>query len=466
VPASAAADIVVIGAGIAGLTAAWEVARLGRTPVLLEQDPRPGGVILTERVDGFVIDAGPDSLLVQKPAAVALCRELGLGDRLQPTLTPRTAFVVRRGELVPMPEASVLGIPTTVWPFVKTRLFSLPAKAGMALEVLRPRGPEARDESIGSFMRRRFGREAVEYLADPLLAGIHAGDVERLSMHALFPRLIEAERTFGSVLRGFRAMRRPSSQDGAFVSLPGGIGELVDAIVARLPPGTLRCGARVIGIEGRGPFAVALASGEAFDARAVIVATPGYSAASMLEGVDAGLASRYREVPYVSTATVVFGLRREQVGRTLAGSGFLIPRAERRALMAVTWVSSKWPGRAPEGSVLLRAFVGGAYDQAFLDRTDQQIADAAFDELASWLHIAGRPGLTRLYRWPRANAQHEVGHLARVADMDARLTKLPGLFVTGSGFRGTGIPDCIADARKTAAQAVEFLSSQESLAIP
>jgi oxygen-dependent protoporphyrinogen oxidase len=462
VPASAAADVVVIGAGIAGLTAAWEVARLGRTPVLLEQDPRPGGLILTECVDGFVIDAGPDSLLVQKPAAVTLCRELGLGERLQPTLTPRTAFVVRRGELVPLPEASVLGIPTAVGPFVKTRLFSLPAKAGMALEVLRPRRAEVGDESIGSFMRRRFGREAVEYLADPLLAGIHAGDVERLSMHALFPRLIEAERTFGSVLRALRATRGPSSPDGAFVSLPGGIGELVEALVSRLPPGTLRCGARVIGVDGRGPFSVALASGAALEARAVIVATPGYSAADMLEGVDARLASRYREVPYVSTATVVFGLRQEQVRRTLAGSGFLIPRPERRALMAVTWVSSKWPGRAPEGSVLLRAFVGGAYDQAFLERTDQEIADVAFAELAARLEIAGRPGLTRLYRWPRANAQHEVGHLARVADMDARLTKLPGLFVTGSGFRGTGIPDCIADARKTASRAVAFLSESEA----
>jgi oxygen-dependent protoporphyrinogen oxidase len=331
----------------------------------------------------------------------------------------------------------------------------------MALEVLRPRATEGEDESIGGFMRRRFGREAVEYLADPLLAGIHAGDVERLSMNALFPRVIEAERTFGSVVRAFRAMRGQSHPDGAFVSLPGGIGELVGALAARLPSGTLRCGARVTGIQGRGPFAVSLASGAAIDARSVIVAAPGFAAADVLEGVDAGLAARYREVPYTSTATLVFGLRGEQVRRTPPGSGFLIPRPERRALMAVTCVSSKWPGRTPRGAVLLRAFVGGAYDEGFLEHSDREMAAIAFGELAARLDIAGSPELTRIYRWPRANAQHEVGHLARVADMDARLTKLPGLYITGSGFRGTGIPDCIADARNTAARAVEFLSTQE-----
>ncbi len=450
-------DVVVIGAGIAGLAAAWELTCRSRAPLVLEQSPRPGGVILTERLDGFVIDAGPDALLVQKPAALALCRELGLGGRLLPTLAPRTAFIVRRGQLVPLPEASVLGIPTSLGPFVTTRLFSWPAKARMALEVMRPPRPHDEDESIGSFMRRRFGQEAVEYLADPLLAGIHAGHVERLSIGALFPRLLEAERTRGSVIRAFRAMRVPPSPDGAFMSLPGGVGELVDAVVARLAAGTLRCGERVAHVEGRGPFTVTLASGPILDARSVIVATPAWSAADILERVDFQLASRYREVPYVSTATVAFGLGREQVQRPLAGAGFLVPRPERRTLMAVTWVSSKWPGRAPAGSVLLRAFVGGAYDEGVLEHTDQQIAESAFEELATRLDIAGRPRLARVYRWPRASAQHEVGHQARVAEIDARLMVLPGLFLTGSGLRGTGIPDCVADGRATGARAARFL---------
>jgi len=447
-------DIVVIGGGIAGLSAAWELVQRGQRPVVIEQDARAGGVIRTEHVEGFVIDGGPDALLVQKPAAINLCRELGLGGRLIPTLTPRTAFVLRAGRLVPLPAASFLGIPIRLAPFISTRLFSWPGKLRIALEVGIPRRADTdADESIGSFMRRRFGQEAVTYLAEPLLAGIHAGDVERLSMRALFPRLLDAEQSRGSVIRSLRAMRLPPAPDGAFMSLPHGIGELVDTLVARLPADTIRLNTRVTRIEGRGPFTVTLGSGDTLHARILIVAVPAWTARSILEPVDAELAGLCGQVHYASSATVAVGFRREQVTHPLEGSGFVVPRAERRAVMAATWTSSKWPHRAPAGTVLMRGFLGGAHDPNVLQQDDPALVRAVLDELVPLLGISGDPLLTRVYRWPRASAQHEVGHLTRMAAIDARLAAYRGLFVTGSGFRGSGIPDCVADGRATGTRA-------------
>jgi oxygen-dependent protoporphyrinogen oxidase len=451
-------DVVIVGGGIAGLSAAWELIRCGRRPLLLEQSTRVGGVIRTDTIEGFTIDAGPDALLTQKPAAIALCRELGLGDRLFPTLTPRTAFVVRGRSLVPLPEASVLGIPTAVRPFVTTRLFSWSGKLRMAFEAVVPPRRDDRDESIGSFMQRRFGEEAVTYLAEPLLAGIHAGDVNRLSMRASFPRLVEAEKTRGSVLRALASTRSASSSEGAFMSLPGGVEELVRALVVRFPDGTIRCSSAVVGIDGRGPYSVRLSNGDSIAAGAVILAAPAWAAAEMLTRVDPALARLAGGVRYLSSATVAIGLQRDQVGHPLAGSGFVVPRVERHVLMAGSWVSSKWPQRAPHGFVLLRGFVGGASDEGVLARSDEAIADAVFSEFAALLKISGPPTLTRVYRWMRANPQHDVGHLDRIAAIDRLLESLPGLYVTGSGFRGTGIPDCVADGRAMAGKAHSFLS--------
>src|SRR5262245_43124941 len=234
-------DVVIVGGGIAGLATAYELARRNVPFVLLESGTRAGGVILSEEVDGFTIDAGPDSLLVQKPDGIRLCEELGLEERLVPTNPPRLAFVLREGALHPLPAASVLGIPTRVGPFVKTRLFTLAGKARMGIEILVPRRTDVADESIGSFVTRRFGSEATAYLAEPLLAGIHAGDVDRLSVRALFPRFMEAERTHGSLIRAFRASaRRETPSGGAFRSLPGGLSEMVRALVASVPSGSIR----------------------------------------------------------------------------------------------------------------------------------------------------------------------------------------------------------------------------------
>jgi oxygen-dependent protoporphyrinogen oxidase len=449
-------DVVVIGAGISGLAAAWELKQRGLQPLVVEQNGRAGGVIVSERVDGYVIDGGPDSLLVQKPAAVELCRELGLGDRLFSTLPPRTAFVVRGGKLVELPEASFLGLPTRIGPFIQTPLFSLRGKLRMAAELLRPRGRQI-DESIGSFMRRRFGREVVDYLAEPLLAGIHAGDVEQLSIRSLFPRLVALEEADGSVLRGLTksAASTTPTTGGAFVSLPTGIAELPEALVKALGPDTIRFNTRVMQVSGASPYKLTLDTDASVYAHRVIVTVPAWSAASIFRSLDVTLAHLCADIPYASSATVAFGLRRDQISHPLSGTGFVVPRVERNALMAGTWVSSKWPHRAPEGRALLRGFLGGATDPGMLDRSDDALAATAFDELRRLLGISGSPSLTRVFRWPRATPQYIVGHARRVGQIEQRLAALPGLFVTGSGYRGTGIPDCIADARLTAAALVD-----------
>jgi oxygen-dependent protoporphyrinogen oxidase len=449
-------DVVIIGAGISGLAAAWELKKRGLRPLILEQSGRAGGVIVTDRIDGFVIDGGPDSILVQKPAAIELCRELGIGDRLFPTLPPRTAFVVRHGRLTQLPEASFLGLPTKLGPFITSGLFSPAGKLRMATEVVRPaRSAGQGDESIGSFIGRRFGREAVDYLAEPLLAGIHAGDVDQLSIQSLFPRLVALEQTHGSVLRGVSAAMPHTSKSstGAFVSLPTGVGELPETLARALGPEVVRYNTRVVQISGASPYKLTLDTDASIYTPRVIVTVPGWAAASMFNSLDMRLARLCAEIPYASSATVFFALRREQIAHPLNGSGFVVPRVERKALLAATWVTSKWPQRAPEGYALLRCFLGGATNPGILDRADDSLAAAAFDELSTLLGITGQPSFTRIYRWHRATPQYVVGHANRVREIEQRLAALPGLYVTGSAYRGTGLPDCIADGRATAAAA-------------
>jgi oxygen-dependent protoporphyrinogen oxidase len=450
-------NVAVVGGGITGLAAAYELQKRGISARVLEASARLGGVIRSDRFDGWVIDAGPDSLLVQKPAAVSLCRELGLGERLISTRPPRTAFVLRDGQLRPLTEGSFLGFPLSVGALARSSLFTWAGKLRMAAEIAIPRR-DVDDESIASFVRRRFGEEAADYLAEPLLAGIHAGDADKLSIRALFPRLPDAERDAGSVLRSMRRLHLKPSAQGAFVSLPGGVGELVDALAAALAPGTVRVDSPVTNIRFDTRFILESPAGSV-EARAVIVSAPAYTAAPLLRGFDANLAALCDAVPYASTATVALGYRRSEIRHPLTGTGFVVPRVEQWPLLAATWASSKWPGRAPAGCALLRAFLGGGRDPDRLDQSDADLIETAREALTEILGIEGEPLMTRLYRFPRQSPQYEVGHLSRVAAIDQHVARIPGLFVAGSGFRAIGIPDCIADGRDTAARAVEYLGS-------
>jgi len=452
-------EVVVIGGGIAGLAATYELRRRGVNVLLVESGERLGGVIRTDRFDGWVIDGGPDALLTQKRAAIALCGELGLTDRLVSTLMPRTAYVLRGERLHPIPEGSFLGFPVRARALAASSLFSLGGKLRMACEVVVPRSDDDEDESIASFVRRRFGQEAVDYLAEPLLAGIHAGDVEHLSIRALFPRLVDAERQSGSIIRAFRALRMRPSTQGAFVSLPGGLGELVDALVGAIPADTVMTGARITDLRHAGTFMLDTPRGQV-GARAVILAVPAYAAGGILRGVHTGLAGLCEEVSYASTATVAFGYERNQISHPMRGSGFVVPRIERSPLLAATWVTSKWPHRAPEGHAVIRAFLGGGRDPHRLDQEDGELIELARAAVTEVMGISGPPLFSRLYRWTRQSPQYEVGHVRRVAAIDEHLARFPGLFVTGSGFRAIGIPDCIADGRATAERAARFVAAR------
>jgi oxygen-dependent protoporphyrinogen oxidase len=452
-------DVAIVGGGIAGLSAAHALHRLGVSYRVLEGSPRLGGLIRTEREGGFVMEAGPDAILAQKPEAVALARELGLGDRLIPTNPARkTVFVLHRGALRPLPDGMTLGVPTRILPMVATRLFSWPAKLRMATEVrLRPRA-DAGDESIASFLGRHFGREAVERIGEPLLAGIHAGDPDRLSMLSAFPRFVEMEQKHGSLIRAMWKAPRPSS--AAFVSFPGGLQELADAVAARVrPSASVGHPVRAVRPVASG-WEIESAGGEGLAAKALILAVPAQAAARLLASVDAGLAGALGAFRSVSTAVVYLGYRRADVAHSLDGYGVVIPRGEGLHASAFGFVSTKFPGRAPEGHVLLRVFLGGARDPDILDEDDDALADRAAGECAPVLGVRGAPVLARVFRWPQATPQMEVGHAARMATIDAQVDARRGLYLTGAGMRGTGIPDVVGDGQRQAVRAAGWLAGR------
>jgi protoporphyrinogen/coproporphyrinogen III oxidase len=395
-------------------------------------------------------------VLAQKRAGVELIRELGLGDQILEVRQPAGAFVLRGRQLYKLPSPSLLGIPLTWRALAQYDLLPWPARVRMALEPFVPPRRSHDDESIGSFFRRRFGAATVDLIAQPLLGGIHAGDIEHLSMRALFPRLLDAEQADGHVLKMNQpprrnAQRQPSHavrQEAGFRSLRNGMETLVHALETSLPPGSVRFASAAQRIESTSNGWRVTSAEEAFEAPAVIVAAPAFVAAQLFSGIDAEAARLCHEVPYVSTASIALVWPRDAIAHPLTGTGFVVARRQSDVrITACTWVSSKWEHRAPDRFALLRAFIGGAHDPHVVDLEDEELARIARADLGRVLGIQAPPALTRVYRWRRAGAQHNVGQRARMEALDQCLAKYPGLLVAGSGFRSVGIPDCIADAR-------------------
>jgi protoporphyrinogen/coproporphyrinogen III oxidase len=455
-------DVVVVGGGISGLTAAYRLAQKGIPFRLLEASPRLGGVVRTEIRDGFLLEGGPDALLAQKPQGLALCRELGLGPRLVPTNPEkRSVFVLHRGRLHPLPEGMVLAVPTRIGPVLRSGLFSWRGKMRMGLDLVRPARKETGDESIAAFLRRRFGQEAVDRLGEPLLAGIHAGDPERLSIRASFPRFADLEKRYGSLIRGLWTSVPPSKPGSSgFYSLSGGLVELVEGLASRLPSSAISTETPVASLERPDGAAFRIgAGGEELAARAVILAVPPNRSASLARGLSASLAQGLGEIRASTTATVCLGFRKEHVENELAGYGLIVPVTEGLRTLACSFFSTKFPGRAPEGSVLLRGFLGGTRDPRILDLDDDTLTGLVVREMTPVLGIRGAPVMSRVFRWPGGTPQLEVGHMERAAAMDAQLQAIPGLFVAGAGHRVTGIPDCIAQGSAAAAEAAAFLGA-------
>ena len=476
--------VVVVGGGIAGLTAALELAEGGAAVTVVESADRFGGKIATSRVDGLVVEAGADSFLAGKPAGLALCGRLGIADRLvnsQPD--DRRTFVWSRGRLRELPEGLILGSPARAWSLLRSGLLSPVGAARLVADVAVPRrkpaagdGPDragTTEETVAGFFTRRLGPEAYTRVVEPLLAGIHAGDAARLSLPATFPRFVEMEDRHGGLVRAALAgrIRNPLRRNGnrnsgssvgavpegrtPFVSFPTGMSELVEALVSRLLVlgVELRTGQAVAGIRAvEGGYEVVLDGGGALPAAAVVLAPPAPVAAGLVRNLCPAAAAGLEEIEHASTATVSLAYRADGIGTAPAGYGFVVPRAEGRHLLAGTWGSNKWPGRAPAGLVVLRGYVGGVGREAVLEADDDGLVHLVRAELGALAGIRGTPVHSEVHRYPAGMPQYTVGHAGRVGRIREALAGCPGLAVTGAAYGGVGIPDCIADALATARQ--------------
>jgi len=467
----ATVPIAIVGGGIAGLSTAWYVQQQGVPYVVLEQGERWGGKILTEQVAGFgdapfVVEGGPDSFITQKPWAQQLANEIGLADRLVGTNERlRQTYVVHKGKPVPLPDGVLMIVPTKFKPFVFSRLISPWGKLRMGMDLFIPRRQDDEDETLADFVRRRLGSEALDKIAEPLMSGIYNAEAERQSLLATFPRFRELEKSYGSLTKGMLAAQRarkssaapPAGIPGnrpltAFVSFRDGSGELVNGLVASLS-GDLRLNTGVERIERTpGGYLLYLNDGATVAAQAVILAIPSFAAAALVQPMAPAAAQLLTAIRYVSTGTISLAYRLSDVRNPLHGYGLVVPSSERRPINAVTLNSVKFEQRAPQGCLLLRAFFGGSRSPQSMELDDTTLCAAVRSELRSLLGIDAEPLFYRIYRWHRANPQYDVGHLARVAAIEAALPA--GLWVTGSPYRGVGIPDCVKQAKETVGSAL------------
>lgn len=467
--------VVIIGGGITGLAAAYHLQKQSRAAgvslryTLVERDERLGGKIVTDYsgdAGECVVEGGPDSFVARKPWAVDLVRELGLGDAVIGANQARhSTYVLRHGRLTPLPAGLGMIAPTQWLPFLRSPLFSSRGKLRVALEQFIPARRDAADETLAHFVRRRFGQEALDLLGEPLLAAIHSGVADQQSMLATFPNFRAMEREHGSITRAARRQAAKTRQNGApnaaFVSLRGGIGTLVDALVARLD-GPLLTGRAVTALEpgdDAESYGVRLDDGTVLHADALIVTTPAYVAAELVDPLNAKLAQTLCEIPYVSTGTITLAYRRSEVGTPLDGFGVVIPRREGRRINACTMSSLKFPHRAPDDSLLVRVFVGGTNRPDLLDLDDDALCDVVREELRDVLGITAAPMWSRVYRWWNANPQYNLGHLERVERIAALCP--PGLLLSGSAYRGVGIPDCVRQAQEAAEQIFMYTQTHQ-----
>lgn len=460
--------VAIIGGGISGLSAAFHLERARRDGadiryMLFESSDRLGGVMRTERVEGCLIEAGPDSFLSEKQSAAELCRELGIADQLVGSNDAhRGTYILVKGSLVEMPDGLQFMVPTKLWPTVMTSLFSWGTKLRMAREFFARPHTANGDESAAAFVERHFGPEVVDRLADPLLAGVYGGSAERLSVRAVLPRFLDMEAKCGSLSRAMLAAMKKRSSNGArpiFTSMKDGMQQLVDAVIAQLDPSTLRTSTRIkaLGREG-GEWVVLRQDSTEHRFDRVIVATPGYIAAELLRSVELRLATVLGETAYSSSVTVALGYATAgfdgRGGKREDGFGFLVPRSEGKRLLACTFVHNKFPHRAPEDRLLLRVFLGGSHDPAVLEIPDEEILRIVCVELRQILGLTAEPLFSRIYRWERSMAQYEVGHLERVAEIERLRAALPGLALAGNAYHGIGVPDCIKSGLDAAAEAL------------
>jgi oxygen-dependent protoporphyrinogen oxidase len=448
--------IVIVGGGIAGLAAAfYAIKNLPDAQItLIESSDRWGGKITTDRVafdDGrFIIEGGPDTFLATKPYATALCKELGIGDRLHGTNPQKkNTYVLSKGRLLPLPDGLAMMIPTNVQAILKSGLVSWFSKARMGFDFVIPAKRVNGDESLGAFVSRRLGREAYENLIEPLMSGIYAGDGDQLSLASTFPYLRDLEIKYGSLARGALQMRKQSNgkavqgSRSAFLTPTTGLAEIVEALVESLASKVdLHLATKALRItNSKSAYQVELENGSTVEADGLILATPAYISGMLLDSIDPAIASALQSINYASTATVSLAYRQDDLPRDLDGYGYVIPRREGRKALACTWTSTKFPHRAPEGYALIRVFVGRAGQD--IPWNENELLDLAKEELKLTLQITSEPLLQRVFMWDKAMPQYNLGHPEILKQIDTALEKHPGLALAGNGYRGIGIPDCI-----------------------
>ncbi len=463
--------IVVVGGGVTGLATIYYLRQaLGSQSetmriTLMERGGRLGGKLLTEQAGGFLLDGGPDCFLTRKPWALELCRELGLDDSLLDTNeAQREVYVLNKGRLHALPEGVMLIVPTRFLPFALSPLISIPGKLRMGLDLFIPRRSGDNDETLGSFVRRRLGQEALDKIAEPLLSGIHVSDPDQLSLKSTFPRLMEVERKYGSLIRGMLAARRQMNavrKSGRpalpmFMSLEGGMQQITDGLVAHIAHLDIDVltHTAVISItsqnSGGAPYVLHLQSGETVQADALVLSTPSDVTSRLVRPLDAQLADMLGTIRYVSTAVVALGYKNGPEVPRLSGFGFIIPESEQRRITACTYSSTKFAARAPEGHQLLRCFMGGPGRETILELDDQALLKVARQELADILGLQGTPSIARVFRWPKMNPQYDLNHLDRVAEMRARAASHGPLQLAGCAYDGVGVPDCIRQGKEAA----------------
>jgi oxygen-dependent protoporphyrinogen oxidase len=457
--------IAIIGGGIAGLSAAFYLEKARRAGanlqwVLFEKSDRLGGVIQTERRDGFVIEAGPDSFLSIKPDASRLCQELGIGDQLIPSNdASRKTYILIKSQLVPIPHGLEFMVPTRIWPMATTPLFSFSTKLRMVAELFSAVRKDAGDESVGDFVLRHFGQEMVDRVAEPLLAGVYGGNAERLSIRAVLPHFAEMERQHGSLVRATlkaKALARPGTKpQPLFTSLRNGMQQMVEALTAALPQASIRMRQQNLQLRPVNDDWQVESGGIGERFQAVLLAVPAPAAAGLLRQFHPGLIEGLSRIEYTSTAAVALAYDQAELA---AGHGFLVPRSEGRRLMACTFVHKKFSHRAPDDKKLLRCFFSSSRMPGLLTHSDEALQQFARQELKEILGVTAEPRFARTFRWDRAMAQYETGHLDRVAEMEKIIAAMPGFHIIGNSFHGIGVPDCIKSARLAVEQITSGVS--------
>ena len=468
--------VAIVGGGISGLTTAYFLQEAKKSGVniectVIESASKLGGNIQTENTEGFVIEAGPDSFLTLKPQALDLCEKLGLSDKLVgPNPARSKVYVLVGGKLRTLPEGLTSGVPTKIKPFLASKLISPWGKLRMLFEVLVSRRKDQSDESLANFIKRRLGTEALRKIAEPLMAGIYAGDAESLSMKTNFPQLQKLEQEHRSLILGMMSSKRHTTPHNVaphkpmFMTIKGGLHVMVDALISQLGNSTVMTQTRLVKLKrpssGEKGYNLEFNNGRSIEADCVVLATPAYATADILDELSPLASSILRTIPYVSTATVALVYNTASVPNVLDGSGFVVAPMDRRKITACTWVSSKWPTHAPSERVLVRGFVGRAGDEEILRKSDEEIIRIIESELGVILGISASPLLKRINRFERGLPQYNLGHVEKLAKLDEALQSLPGVFLVGAAYRGVGLPDCVRQGQMISAKIMKFLTEE------